>query len=46
MKYLLAAAIVAVGLYGLAAGAVSAHHTTQHSQGPCGLSPCPPGGGK
>lgn len=44
MKYLLAAAIVALSLSGLTAGAVSAHHNTQHSQGPCGLNPCPNSG--
>jgi hypothetical protein len=45
MKYLLAAAITAIALYGAIPSAM-AHHSTQHSQGTCGLTPCPPTGGK
>ena len=51
MKYLIAVAIMAVGLYGLTAGGAGAgteglgqvleHHNSQHSQGPCGPNPCP-----
>ena len=50
MKYLVAVAVMAVGLYGLAIrgagagtepGLVLEHHTTQHSLGPCGPHPCP-----
>jgi len=50
MKRLVAMAIVAVGLYGLTVGGISAgneptyvveHHNTQHSLGPCGTVPCP-----
>ena len=44
MKYALAVAIMVLGLYGLTAGAVNAHHTTQHSLGPCGTAPCPNSG--
>ena len=44
MKYILAAALLALGLSGLTASAISAHHNTQHSQGPCGLNPCPNSG--
>ena len=44
MKTALLAAIMALGLYGLTAGAVSAHHNTQHSIGPCGTMPCPNSG--
>jgi hypothetical protein len=43
MKYLLAAAVVVLSLSGLTAGAVLGHHNTQHSLGPCGMNPCPPG---
>lgn len=51
MKYLVAVAIMAVGLYGLTTGGAGAgtepmqvleHHNSQHSQGPCGPYPCPP----
>lgn len=43
MKYVLAVAIVALGLYSLAAGGASAHHNTNHSLGPCGTVQCPIG---
>lgn len=55
MKHLLAAAVTAIALYGSAGGGASAaddpsqviaHHNTQHTQGPCGMNPCPPTGGK
>lgn len=51
MKHLIAVAIMAVGLYGLATSGARAgteprlvlvHHNTQHSLGPCGIHPCPP----
>ena len=50
MKYVVAAAIMAMGLYALTArdagagtepGQVLEHHNTQHSLGPCGIYPCP-----
>jgi hypothetical protein len=44
MMRLIAVAIVALGLLGLVAGVVTAHHNSSHSLGPCGLSPCPTGG--
>jgi len=51
MKYFVAMAVMAAGLYGLTTGEASAwtepgqvleHHSTQHSLGPCGIHPCPP----
>lgn len=44
MRAALVVAIMALGLYGLTAGDVNAHHNTQHSLGPCGTVPCPNGG--
>lgn len=55
MKYLVAMAIMSLGLFGLTGAGVRAgdgpaqiveHHTTQHSIGPCGPNPCPPKDGK
>jgi type II secretory pathway component PulJ len=46
MKRLIAVAIMALGLVGVSVGLASAHHNTQHSQGPCGPYPCPKGDGK
>jgi hypothetical protein len=51
MKYVLAIAMMAAGLFGLAGVGASAwadpaqvvaHHSTAHSVGPCGLQPCKP----
>lgn len=42
MKHFLAAGITAIALYGMNPAGASAHHNTQHSQGPCGMNPCPP----
>jgi len=44
MKYILSAAILAVGLFSLTANVVTAHHNSSHSQGPCGPNPCPKDG--
>lgn len=41
MKSPIAVAILALGLFGLTAGVVSAHHNSSHSQGLCGMAPCP-----
>jgi hypothetical protein len=46
MKRLIAVAIMALGLAVVGVGLASAHHNTQHSQGPCGPYPCPKGDGK
>ena len=55
MKYLMAVAIMGLGLYGLTGAGVTAedgpaqvieHHGTQHSIGPCGPHPCKPKDGK
>lgn len=46
MKYLIAASVMAFGLFTLAAPLVSAHHNSSHSQGPCGPNPCKPTNGK
>lgn len=46
MKRLIAAAFLAVGLTTVGIGLANAHHTTNHSLGPCGINPCPPKPGK
>jgi hypothetical protein len=54
MKQLVAAAFMALALYGVITGGataaddpnqVLAHHNSQHSQGPCGPTPCSPRAG-
>ena len=45
MKYVLAAAITAIALYGVIPSA-NAHHNSQHSQSPCGMTACAPTGTK
>ena len=42
MKYLVAVAIVGLGLYGLTSAGAKAHHNNQHSISICGqYNPCP-----